>query len=308
MAVRTLLLMALALFLMVVAACGGSEGPVPTSNQQVRDAQDAKGAPGSTGGGASTGTSVDRLIVRTVNLTMLVKDVAGTVETVATIASDRGGFVLSTQLTGEEDSRYGYISIRVPTEQTDAALAQLRGLAVRVETERSTAQDATEEYVDLESTLKNLEATEEQYLSLMKRATTVEDTLKVQKELTSIQGQIEQIKGRMQYLERTSATSLIIVEMRPATSPEPLVQPGWSPLETAKNSIRGLAGFGQSLADFAIALVIWSPVWVPAGIGGWFLMRWLSRMARDSGRGQGAGPSASGQTPTRPPSAPSDSQ
>ena len=315
MAVRALLLMALALFLMVVAACGSAGAPTPTPAPPFRGAQDMKGAPGPAGSAFSTASSaplptdaVDRLIVRTVNLTMLVKDVAGTVESVASVARSMGGFVLSSQLTGEEESRFGSISIRVPAEQTDAALAQLRALAVRVETERSSAQDVTEEYVDLQSRLKSLQSTEEQYLSLMKRAETVEDTLKVQRELSSVQVQIEQLKGRMQYLERTSATSLINVEMRPASSPKALVQPGWSPLETAKDSIRGLAGFGQGLADVAITLAIFAPVWVPLAALGWFVMRWLSRMARDSGRGQGAGPSASGQTPTHPPSAPSDSQ
>ncbi|MFH1141226.1 MAG: DUF4349 domain-containing protein [Chloroflexota bacterium] len=307
MAVRTMLLAALALILMVVAACGGGSAAPPSRGAQ--DLKDSAGSATSTGSSVPSPTGeVDRLIVRTVNFNMLVKDVAETVESVASIARAMGGFVLSSQVSGEEESRYGYISIRVPAEQTDAALAQLRGLAVRVETERSSAQDVTEEYVDLQSNLKNLEATEEQYLSLMKRATTVEDTLKVQKELTSVQGQIEQLKGRMQYLERTSDTSLIIVEMRPASSSEALVQPGWSPLETAKSAIRGLAGFGQGLADVAITLAIFVPVWVPLAIAAWFAYRWLARRTQIDLPRRSAGPTASGQTPAHLPSAPSDSQ
>ena len=284
MAVRTLLLAVLFLILMVVAACGTAESPIPTAAPPFRGAQDIKGSPGP---GASTGSlsllpagAVDRLIVRTVNLNIVVKDVAGTLESVASIARGMGGFVLSSQISGEEESRNGSISIRVPVEQTDAALAQLRALAVRVETERSIAQDVTEEYVDLQARLKNLEATEEQYLTLMRRAVTVEDTLMVQRELSNIHGQIEQLKGRMQYLERTSATSLINVEMRPASSPKALVQPGWSPLETAKGAIRGLAAFGQGFVDVAIRLGIFAPVWVPLAALGWFLARWLARMAR----------------------------
>ncbi len=325
MAVRMLLLAALVLSLLVVAACAGSESgpgrpagaPTPTT-APFRDelglskGLGAKGAPGpafSTDSPLpSPSGAVDRLIVRTVNFNMLVKDVAGTVESVASIASAMGGFVLSSQVSGEEERRYGSISIRVPAEQTDAALAQLRGLAVRVETERSSAQDVTEEYVDLQARLKNLVSTEEQYLSLLKRAETVEDTLKVQRELTSIQGQIEQLKGRLNYLERTSATSLINVEMRPASSPRALVQPGWSPLETAKSAIRGLAGFGQGLADVSITLAIFAPVWVPLAIAAWFAYRWLARRTQIDLPRRSAGPTASGQSPARPPSGPSDSQ
>ena len=312
MTVRTLLLAMLFLLLMVVAACGAAEdvgarpaGAPTLTPAPFRDAQDAKGSPGLAG---STETSIDRLIVRTVNFNVLVKDVAGTVESVASVARAMGGFVLSSQLSGEEDSRYGYISIRVPAEQTDAALSQLRALAVRVESERSSAQDVTEEYVDLQARLKSLQNTEEQYLSLLLRAETVEDTLKVQKELSSIQSQIEQLKGRTNYLEQTSATSLINVEMRPVSSPEALVQPGWSALETAKNAIRSLAGFGQGLADVAITLAIFTPVFVPLGVAAWFGYRWLARRTQIDLPRRSAGPTASGQPPASPPSAPSDSQ
>ena len=90
---------------------------------------------------------------------------------------------------------------------------------MRVESERSFAQDVTEEYVDLQCRLKSLQNTEEQYLNLLLRAETVEDTLMVQRELSSVQSQIEQLKGRMNYLEHTSATSLINVEDGPCLKP-----------------------------------------------------------------------------------------
>lgn len=295
MAVRTLLLGALVLFLMVVTACGGGAGeptPTPAPFREELGLGGAPGPKGSLGSAFSTDTSVpsptgqvDRLIVRTVNFNMVVKDVAATLESVASVAGGMGGFVLSSQLSGEEERRYGSISIRVPVEQTDAALAQLRALAVRVESERSDSQDVTEEYVDLQARLRNLEKTEEQYLHLMERAESVEDTLKVQRELSNTQGQIEQLKGRMQYLERTSATSLIKVEMRPASSPKALVQPGWNPLETAKDAVRSLTSFGQGLVDLAIRVGVFAPVWVPLAAAGGFLIRWLARRGRASRRG-----------------------
>jgi hypothetical protein len=70
----------------------------------------------------------------------------------------------------------------------------------------------------------------------------------VQRELSSVQSQIEQLKGCMNYLEHTSATSLINMEMGPVSSPEALVRPGWSALETAKSANRSLAGVGLGLA------------------------------------------------------------
>ena len=226
------------------------------------------------------GVPDDRLIVRTVIMSLLVEDVPGTLESVASLARDLGGFVVSSTLSGEEESRFGHISIRVPAEQTDAVLAQLRAVAVRVKSEQSTARDVTEEYVDLQARLSNLERTEEQYLSLLGRAESVEDTLKVQRELSNVQGQVEQLKGRMQYLEQTSATSLVTAELRTASSPRRLVQPGWSPLETAQEALRGLAGFGQGVVDVAIRVGVFAPVWVPLAALLLFPLRWLVRRVR----------------------------
>jgi PKD repeat protein len=93
----------------------------------------------------------------------------------------------------------------------------LRKLAVEVSSESTSSKDVTEEYVDLSTKLRNLEATEEQLLKIMEKAETVEDILNVQRELSKTRGEIEQTKGRMQYLERTSATSLIEVNLEQST-------------------------------------------------------------------------------------------
>jgi PKD repeat protein len=61
--------------------------------------------------------------------------------------------------------------------------------------------------------LSNLEASEAELLDLMKQAGTVEEILQVQREITRTREEIEQIKGRMQYLEQSSATSLIRVQL-----------------------------------------------------------------------------------------------
>ncbi|MBA7662013.1 hypothetical protein ES703_70036 [subsurface metagenome] len=104
----------------------------------------------------------------------------------------------------------------MPAEDFGDAMESLRRMAVDVTHEDTSAKDVTEEYIDLSAKLKNLEATEEQYLRLMEKAEKVEDILNIQRELSKTRGEIEQTKGRMQYLERTSATSLIRVQLNQA--------------------------------------------------------------------------------------------
>ncbi len=144
------------------------------------------------------GSETDRMIVRTGSLTVLVEDVPGTIDKIARLAEDMRGFVVTSSSGKDSQQRLiGTISIRVPAERFADAVKAVRDLAVEVTSETSSSQDVTQEYTDLSSRLRNLEASEQQLLSLMAKATKIEDILAIQKELTNVRGQIEQTKGRM---------------------------------------------------------------------------------------------------------------
>lgn len=213
------------------------------------------------GAGELPSTAEERMIVRNGDMSLVVEDVTDARDEIAQLAARLGGWVVSSRISGEEEEMRGWISIRVPDETFDQALTELRGLAVRVTSESTSSQDITEEYVDLQSRLKNAEATESQYLALLEKAVTVEDTLKIYDALTQIRYEIEQIKGRMQYLERISAMSLISIDLEPVATAAPLVRPGWSAREVFKSAVRGLTTFGQGLGTAAIGAAIFSPIW-----------------------------------------------
>jgi len=165
-----------------------------------------------TGGQSAT----ERMIVRNANATLAVEDVPAAIDQISAMADGFGGFVVSSRTWQEQESLVGSIAIRVPVEHFDNVMKALRELAVDVIAEITSSKDVTEEYVDLSARLQNLEATEAQLLSIMERAEEVEDVLAVQRELSRTRGEIEQIKARLQYLERTSATSLISVDLEEA--------------------------------------------------------------------------------------------
>jgi PKD repeat protein len=170
---------------------------------------------GYSGGQSSAGVtnSPDRMVVRTGNIQLVVKDIATTLDNIVKIAADNGGYVVTSQKWKDSQRDYGSISIRVLTENYDKTVSVLRSLAISVTSETTSSQDVTQEYTDLNSQLTNLQATEAQLLKIMETATKVEDVLAVQSQLTTVRGNIEQIKGRMLYLERTSSTSLIDINL-----------------------------------------------------------------------------------------------
>jgi PKD repeat protein len=163
------------------------------------------------------GAIIDRMIVRTGDISLVVEDVTAAIEQIKGYATTFEGYVVSSSMWKNGEKLAGSITFRVLAEQFDNALAALRGMAVEVTYENTSSQDVTEEYVDLTASLSNLEATEQQFLVILDKAETVEDILNVQKELSRVRGEIEQTKARMQYLEQTSSTSIIYVQLEQAT-------------------------------------------------------------------------------------------
>ena len=176
----------------------------------------------------------ERMIVRTGDISLVVEDIISARDEIAQMATGFGGYVVSSYVSGEEQDMRGNISIRVPDEKFESTFTELRNLAVRVKSENISSRDVTEEYIDLGARLKNAEATESQYLALLEKATDVEDILSIYDSLSRVRSEIEQIKGRMLYLERTSSMSLISVYLEPQATAKPLVRAGWSALEVLK--------------------------------------------------------------------------
>jgi len=222
---------------------------------------------------------IDRKIIKTGYMTLEVNDITEAIAGITGVANELNGYVVSSDQSGNKEITYGRIAIRVPADRFDEAFDRLHKLAIKVPNESTESQDVTEEYTDLKAQLRNLEATEAQYLELLKKAETVEDTLKVYQALSDVRRQIEQIKGRIQYLERTSDMALIEVNLQTTKSIEGTT---WSALETLKSAVRGFISFGKVLANIVIWLVIFCPVWIIILVLVLYFTRWRKKKARSS--------------------------
>jgi cell division protein FtsL len=162
--------------------------------------------------GANT---ADRKIVQTAALKLQVKNVGDSYGDVTRIATTAGGFVSTSNVSNAGDSQIATLSLRVPTARYQQVLGNLRALGVKIDNETSNANDVTEEYSDLASRQRNLEAAETQLLTLLANAKTVAEVLQVQDRLTTVRGQIEQAKGRIQLLDKLSDLATISITLRP---------------------------------------------------------------------------------------------
>ncbi|MBA2450891.1 MAG: DUF4349 domain-containing protein [Chloroflexi bacterium] len=221
---------------------------------------------------------LDRSIIRTVTMTISVTNVQDAYRQVERIAIEQGGLVAGSQVRQEGERTTATVTVRVPADPATYAttLERLRGVAEKVVEEQSQGQDVTEELVDLDSRLRNLHATEDSLRGLLGRAQRIEDILQIQRELTTVRGQVEQTQGRKQALERRADLATITLQIR---EPAALGRNGWTAEGTVGEALRALAGVGRALLTLAIWLVVWLPLWGPALVGLWLLRRY-ARTAR----------------------------
>lgn len=158
---------------------------------------------------------LDRMIIRTVMLDLTVEDVGQGVIWVRDLAARKGGFVFSSNTYERADSQFAEITIRVPADELEATMQELREhqLVVRVDREESTSKDVSQEYLDNEARLSALEETYRRFMALLSEADSVDEILMIEAELTNIRSQIETIKGRQNYLDQMTAFSTITVTL-----------------------------------------------------------------------------------------------
>lgn len=240
------------------------------------------GSDSATGNKSELSQDAARMIIMTVNMTMLVNDTDQTLLTLQEIVAGQKGYTADSRKWYVNDQPYANITVRIPAGSLDATLAQIRALAIRVESENITGQDVTEEYTDLQSRLRNLEATERELLTLLTEVREnqgkAEDILAVHRELTTIRGEIESLKGRQQYLERMTALATIQIEIRPKEAPASVLEPAtWSPVVIASRALRALVDVSKALASLAIYVVILSPLVIIPVVVLWLIVRALQR-------------------------------
>jgi hypothetical protein len=206
----------------------------------------------------------NRMIITDTNLSLMVKNVTETVDKIQNITSQYNGFLVNSTLSLPEGAASGTITIRVPATSLKAALETYRKLAVKVISENVQGTDITDQYADMEAQLNILNQTKLKFDDIMDKAVRVEDLLTVQRELINIQNQVDSIKGRQLFLEKSAQLSKVTIYL----STDELALPyapdqAWRPQLVLKQAVRSLIGSLRSFGNLIIWLVVYSPIWAP---------------------------------------------
>ncbi len=282
------------LLVLVLAACGSepeefmatdSYAPEYAEKEVMADYDDA----GSGYAQNSYDESVDpapfqvqeRLIIRDAELAIVVDDTQESIDAIETLTEQVGGWVVNSNIWQYNTLNRGSVTVRVPAEELDAFLEAVHDLANEVTSQSVSGQDVTEEYVDLGAQLKNLQATADRVRNFLDEAKNVEEALAVNVELSRLEGDIERISGRMQYLERSARYSSVSIDITPDELAQPMTIGRWEPAGTAKDAIEALITAMQWLIDALITIILFVLPMLLVIVGPiYLLIRFLRRRAK----------------------------
>jgi hypothetical protein len=232
----------------------------------------------------------NHMIIKNADVRLQVEDTDVAIDRATQAIGDLGGYMISSRVwyqdyyDGIETKNYKYatISIGIPVDQFERLLTRLRGLSVKVLDETASGEDVTNQFVDLQSQVTNLEATRDRIKSFLEQAQTVDEALRINQELSNVENQIESLKGQMNYLQDRSAFSTITVNFEPVL-PEMKYQPTptpmtWNPGETFGNSAETLKAAYRGIVDLLIwFFVVLVPIFAPPVLILWAILKFFTR-------------------------------
>lgn len=210
----------------------------------------------------------------------------------ALLLADRyGGYVFSSDsyASGEEDSmKSGTIAIRIPASAFDNALSDAGKLG-ELKNQSIQTEDVTEEYVDLQAHITNSEAHVASLLALLAKANTIDEILQVQQYLNAAQAELEQLKGRLRYLDEHTSYSTLTMSIY-ETGVEVTSTKEWGFVRALKDGLHNLVGAFNSIVRGLGWLI---PVLIILGVIAYVVYRiWRAAARRSRERAQAAAEAA----------------
>lgn len=220
-----------------------------------------------------TGTDVvaglNKKLIYKANLNMEVSDYGAAQTEVRNMVTLAGGYIIEFSENMSEYEQGGTFILKVPAAGFSPFLNNLEKIKHEKLQRSIQGQDVSEEYVDLESRLKAKQMMETQYIDFMKKATKPADLVQFANQLGEIQEQIEQIKGRMRYIDQNVSFSTVELRLYQTEKNLTLTQTnsegplGERASEALKGSMKALSVMFQWLV---VVLAAALPVLLVAGV------------------------------------------
>ncbi len=206
-------------------------------------------------------------VQKTGTVTMLVRNIDDTVDSMESVNSKYSGQVTNIYDYGRGNERFVQITVKVPVENFETYYEELRGLDGEVTYANIGTNDLTEQYIDITSRLENLKQVEAQLVEILKNASSVQDILAVQKELNTVRGDIESYEAQKRYFDSQTDYAYISITFSIDKEGLNISDEPWKPLGEFRAALNALVSVLRGLVNAGIWLLVFSPVvLIPVGI------------------------------------------
>ncbi len=180
-------------------------------------------APGPGPSGQVPPPAVPTRVIKTGAVSVVVAKgrLSSTVTDLTTVASGLSGYVTDSKSAEGGGAPSADVTVRVPVAQFETLLARVRAIGQPTSITTS-GQDVTAQYVDLDARIHSLQATRDQFLLVLSKATAIGDILNVEQQLSGLQTQIEQLQGQQRVLSDQTSFGTLAVHLSEATPADPV--------------------------------------------------------------------------------------
>jgi len=213
----------------------------------------------------------DKKIIKTATLTLEVKNYPAFNELLHTGIKETGGYIAQEEQNQSDYKIENVITIKVPVDQFDNALARLIPAKEKLVEKKITSDDVTTEVVDTRSRIQSKKLVRERYLDLLKQAKNMKEILEVQSQIDEIQEQEESATGRMQYLSHASSWSTIHLTYYQVLNPSAAGETPPSP-SFGKRVLDSFSTGLKWMGELLVTLVAIWPLWVGL-LTAWFIIK-----------------------------------
>ena len=169
-------------------------------------------------------------IIREATIQMQTENYSEDMAALEELVTSMGGFITSREEWGSEQSaetgenpRTLSLTLRIPSDQLDAFVEQAKQVGI-VTSSSISETDVTDQYTDTDRRLQAYQKQYDRVLEMMDQATTVEELIQIESELSRLEMEIESCQGTLNYWDARvnySTVYIYVDEVRRAISANP---------------------------------------------------------------------------------------
>lgn len=233
----------------------------------------AEGAASDNSGKPGPINPMPRKIIYTATLEVNTTDFKAAVARLTQAVKANNGYIAETNVSGTAGERKnGVWKVRIPASRYEAFLASA-GEIGEVANSSSTSEDVSEEFYDIDARLKNKRVEEERLVQLLRQSTgKLSEILTVEREISRVREEIEQMEGRMRFLSHQSDFTTVTINLHKLITLERREDAPSFGTQISRAFVDSLSGLGEFAKSVVLALayllpwlVILAGVFVPVG-------------------------------------------